>query len=266
MRTTVSFLVAVCLLALPAVAQISPQAARTYDGVGLDQHLGERVPPDLVFRNEEGQRIELGTYMDGSRPVLLTFVYHTCPMLCSALLDGLTRTLEDVDFVPGESFELVTVSFSERDTPEMAAQQKEKYLRRLAQREADWHFLTGDSAAIAELTARVGFRFRWVEEQQEFVHPAALVFLGGDGTITRYLSDLAPRSRDVRACLVEASEGSIGTLLDQAFLYCFQYDPTRNSYVLSARRAMKIGGLLTLAALLATLCMLWRRELRTVSA
>ena len=187
-------------------------------------------------------------------------------MLCSALLDGLTRALEDVAFTPGESFDLVTVSFSEHDTPEMATRQKETYLRRLARPEAQWHFLTGDSTAIEQLTAHVGFRFRWVEEQQEFVHPAALVFLSGDGVITRYLSDLAPRSRDVRAALVEASEGSIGTMLDQAFLYCFQYDATRNSYVLSARRAMKIGGLLTLAALLATLYMLWRRELRTVSA
>jgi protein SCO1/2 len=42
------------------------------------------------------------------------------------------------------------------------------------------------------------------------------------------------RPGDVRKALVETSNGKIGNALDQALLYCFQYDPATNSYVADA--------------------------------
>ena len=258
-------LVLSCLLAgRPAAAQVAEQAARAYEGVGIDQRLGDVVPADLSFRNEAGETVELGVYFDGTRPVLLTLVYHTCPMLCNTLLDGLIGTLAPMAWTPGDEFEVLTVSFNAIDTPELAARQKARYLAQLGKPEAaeGWHFLTGDEAAIDALTEAVGFNYRWVEEQQEYAHPAALIFLSGEGRITRYLPDLTPRPRDVRASLVEASEGSVGSVLDRVFLYCFQFDPEANSYALHAVNAMRIGGLLTVLALGAMLFVLWRRETR----
>ena len=264
------WVVGVCLLlssllaAAPAPAQIAEQAARAYEGVGIDQRLGHAVPQDLVFQNETGEAVTLGTYFDGTRPVLLTLVYHTCPMLCNTLLDGFTGSLAAMTWVPGAEFEVLTVSFNAIDTPELARRQKARYLAQLGKPEAEegWHFLTGDEAAINALTEAVGFNYRWVEAQQEYAHPAALIFLNGDGTITRYLPDLKPRPRDVRATLVETAEGSVGTLLDRAFLFCFQFDPEANTYALHATNAMRIGGLLTVLALGAMLFVLWRRETR----
>ena len=252
------------LAAAPASAQVAEQAAQAYEGVGIDQRLGEAVPHDLVFQNEASETVTLGTYFDGTRPVILTLVYHTCPMLCNTLLDGFTGSLSAMTWIPGEEFEVLTISFNAIDTPELASRQKARYLAQLGkpQAAAGWHFLTGDEAAINALTQAVGFNYRWVEDQQEYVHPAALIFLSGDGTIARYLPDLKPRPRDVRAALVETSEGSVGTMLDRVFLFCFQFDPTANSYALHATNAMKIGGLLTVLALMATLFVLWRREVR----
>ncbi len=248
----------------PAAAQVVEQAQQAYEGVGIDQRLGEVVPADLVFRNETGEAVELGAYFDGTRPVLLTLVYHTCPMLCNTLLDGLIGTLKPMDWTPGGEYELLTISFNAIDTPELAARQKARYVAQLGKPDAaaGWHFLTGDEAAINALTEAVGFNYRWAEEQQEFVHPAALIFLSGEGKITRYLPDLKPRPRDVRASLVEASEGAVGSVLDRVFLYCFQFDPEANSYALHAVNAMKIGGFLTLLALGSMLFVLWRRETR----
>ncbi len=250
------------LPARPAAAQRTGQTPPGLDGVGLDERLGEALPLDAVFRDEAGQPTPLGAFFDGERPVLLNLVYHDCPMLCNLVLDRLTTTLGEMDWTPGGAFEVLTVSFNAIETPELAARQKERYLGQLDRPEAaaGWHFLTGDAAAIDRLTRAVGFRFRWVEEQQEFAHPAALIFLGGDGTITRYLYGMDLPPRDVRAALVEASAGQVGTPLDHFLLYCFRYDPQANSYVADALALMQLGGLLTVLALGAVLVYFWRRE------
>ena len=249
------------LLLLPGTAQAQSAAhvARAYSGVGLTPKLGAEIPPDLVFLRSDSTVVPMGTLLE--RPTLLTFVYHTCPMLCSVLLDGLTQALEAVPWTPGVEFDLVTVSISPDETPSLAAKQRERHLARLGRPEAEWHFLTGEESAIRALAESVGFGYSWVEEQGEYAHPAALIFLSEDGVVTRYLADVAPQGRDVRAALVEASEGSIGSLLDRAFLFCFQYDPTANSYVLAARRTMRLGGIMAAIALMSLLAVLWRREL-----
>ena len=253
-------IVMVGLLSLPAAGQTKEQAERVYEGVGLTPRLGHTIPLDVVFTGSDGQEVSLGAIFGQQRPVVLTFVYHTCPMLCSLLLDGVTRALKDIPFTPGQDYELVTVSFGAGDTPESAARQRERYLKLLDRSDADWHFLTGSESAVYSLTQSVGFAYKWVDEQQEYAHPAAVIFLSDSGTITRYLPDFAPQTRDVRASIVESSEGTVGTVLDRAFLYCFQFDPARNSYVLVATRAMQVGGGLTVLALLMSLGFLWKRE------
>ncbi len=249
-----------CMYSVSAQAQLTEQASLAYEGVGLTPRLGEQIPLDLVFTDSHGETVTLREYFHQDRPIVLTFVYHTCPMLCSVLLDGVTRSLDDVPWTPGEGYEMVTVSFSPEDTPERAAEQRARYLRRLDQEEAEWHFLTGSEDAIQALTQATGFMFKWVEEQGEYAHPAAVIVLSDEGGITRYLPDLVPRGRDLRAAIVEASDGMVGTLLDRAFLYCFQFDPTSNSYVLVARRAMQVGGGITALLLIVSLGLLWMKD------
>lgn len=247
----------------PAFAQLSGQEEPSvFEGVGIDPQLGEVIPGDLTFRNEQGEAVALQDYFDGERPILLTLVYHNCPMLCNVFLDKVTASLRDLAWKPGAEFEMLTVSFNAIETPALAARQKERYVDLLGAPEAadGWHFLTGNQEAISALTDAVGFSYRWVEEQQEFAHPTALIFLSGDGKITRYLPGIDFPARNIRTALVEASEGTVGTALDQIYLYCFRYDPQANSYAPYAVNIMKIGGLLTALALGATLLVLWRRE------
>lgn len=243
-------------------AQRSGQTPAALEDVGLEEHLGESVPLDLTFRDESGSKVQLAEYFDGTRPVVLTMTYHNCPMLCNLILDGFTRTLQDFAWTPGDEFEVVSVSFAADETPELAAQQKRRYIRDLGdERAADgWHFLTGDEESIQALAASIGFQFRWMEDRQEYAHPAVLTFLSGEGMISRYLYGLDFPQRHFRNALVEASEGKVGTALDQVILYCFQYDPTANSYVLHAVNLMKLGGLLTVIVLGSFLFIFWRRE------
>lgn len=253
-------LLILCAYPLSLYAQLTQQASIAYEGVGLSPRLGEQIPLDLAFTDSDGHSVNLRDYFRKDRPVVLTFVYHTCPMLCSALLDGVTRSLQEVPWAPGSNYEMISVSFNPTDTPELAAKQRSRYLRRLGHADAEWHFLTGDEAAITALTQATGFMYKWVEDMEEFAHPAAVIVLSDEGVITRYLADLAPKGRDLRAAIVEASDGVIGNLLDRAFLYCFQFDPTSNSYVLAARRAMQIGGGITALLLIAALSLLWMND------
>ena len=125
-----------------------------------------------------------------------------------------------------------------------------------------FHFLTGSQENIDRITDEIGFGFEWNERQQEFAHTAALYFISPDGTITRYLYGIEYYPKDVRTALLEASNGRIGSPLDQLILYCFQYDPDAGSYVLHATNAMKVGGLLTIILFGGFLLFFWRRERR----
>ncbi|NNF02870.1 MAG: SCO family protein [Rhodothermales bacterium] len=265
MRESIAHLVRVCVFAVIAFAATAPAFAQSTppvpDGVGVDERLGEAVASNARFLDETGAEVRISDLMDGTTPVILNFVYHECPMLCSLLLDGFTKTLQDMAFTPGSEFDVITVSFSAAETPEIAARQKERYVASLGEQAANgWHFLTGSDEEIARLAESVGFRFRWVQSQNQFAHPAALIFLSPDGTITRYLHGMTFAASDVRRAVVEASNGTVGSAVDRVLLYCFQYDPDANSYVLHATNLMKLGGLLTLLVLGIGLFLFWRRE------
>ena len=258
--------ITICL-PLSAQGQPSGQLPEIYDGAGLEEHLGEVLPLDVTLQDETGQNVALAALIPDDRPVLLNFVYYDCPMLCSILLDGLTNALEQMEWTPGVEFEVITVSFAQGEGPEHAARQKEKFAQRLGREAAlsGWHFMTGDSTNIHRLTTAAGFQFKWVEAQQEYVHPAAIMFVSPDGKITRYLHGLQFNPRDVRTALVEASEGRIGSPLDQVILYCFRYDPDAGSYVPYAANIMKLGGFLTVILLGGVLFIFWRRESRRLT-
>lgn len=266
LRTAAAWLLGLLLVVpahvVPAYGQRDPRLEQSLEKAGIEEQLGERIAADVVLRDEAGREVTLGTYLGGERPVLLNFVYHSCPMLCSLVLDGLSASLQEMEWTPGDQFDIVTVSFEPKDTPELAAQQKAKYIELAGKPEAapGWHFLTGTPEAIETLTKSAGFRYAWVEQQQSYAHPAALIFLSGSGVISRYLHGLDYKPRDVRNALVEASEGKIGNPLDQVLLYCFQYDPNANSYVLQATNLMKIAGIFTALAVGAFLFLFWRRE------
>ncbi len=269
-----SFLTTVLLaglfsVALPSTAQVTGSLPGVFDEVGIDERLGQQLPLDTIFEDEDGQEVTLADYFDGERPVALNLVYHECPMLCSLLLTEFTRTLTEftrtlgeMEWRPGGEFEVVTVSFSATEDPTVASRAKEKYLEQLGRPEAGpgWHFLTGEEQSIRALADALGFRYRWVESSGEFAHPAALIFASGDGMITRYIHGMGYPATDVRKALVEASNGQVGSAVDRILLYCYRYDADANSYVLHARNLMKLGGFLTLLLIVTGLALLWRRE------
>ena len=251
-------------LGIPAEAwaQRSNQPREELKGVGIERQLGTTVPRDLTFRNAAGEQVTLGQYLDGETPVILNLVYHDCPMLCGLMLEGFTSSLKGLEWTPGQEFRVLTVSFNPREGPEMARAKKIAYTKRLDRPgvEAGWHFLTGSEASIRRLTDAVGFNVRWIEEKQEYAHPTTQIFLSGDGVVTRYIYGIELPAGDVRKALVEASNGTVGNAIDQAAMYCFQFDPEKNTNTADAFNLMKIGSVFTVLVLGGLLFVFWRRE------
>src|SRR6266536_2584726 len=96
--------------------------------VGLDQKLNEQVPLDAVFKDEQGREVRLGQFFKG-KPVVIALVYYTCPMLCNQVLNGMLGSFRQVSFNMGEQYEVVTVSFDPKETPDLAAKKKETYIK-----------------------------------------------------------------------------------------------------------------------------------------
>ena len=235
--------------------------------VAFDQRLGAALPLDVQVRDEAGNLVAIRDLMDG-KPAILAFVYYQCPMLCTQVLNGLASCLGVLKFDAGREFEIITVSFDARETPDLAAAKKAAYLKRYDRPGADagWHFTTADSAAIHALTEAVGFRFVWDEAMGQFAHASGIVVVTPEGKLSHYFYGVEYPPKDVRLALVEAADNKIGGLVDHVLLYCFHYDPTTGKYGAAVLNLMRLVGGATVLGLGGWLLSMRRRERRSLAA
>jgi len=232
--------------------------------VGFDQRLGEAVPLDLVFRDEAGESVRLARYF-GKRPVVLSLVYFNCPMLCGMTTDGLVRSVRALTFEPGTDYEILSVSFDPRDTPEAASEKKRTVMAQYGRKSGPggWHFLTGDASSIASLTKAVGFRYVWDAEQKQFAHATGITVLTPQGRIAKVFFGIEYAAKDLRLALIEASEERIGNVVDQLLLLCFHYDPKAGRYTATVQNFVRAGGVLTFVLLAGFVTIMLRKERAT---
>jgi protein SCO1/2 len=235
------------------------------DAIGVDEKLGGQIPLDAAFRDSLGNPVDLGDYVTGDVPVLLTLNYTNCPQLCSVLLEGLVEVLKELAWTAGQGqFRVVTLSIDPKETPDAAAAAKARYIAAYGRPEAatGWHFLVGDEGSIRTVADAVGFRYAYDAEADQYLHPAAVVVVSPKGVITRYLMGVLYDERTLRLSLSEASEGRVGSPSDQVALLCYRYDPKTGRYVLAAYRLLNVVSVAAVIALAALLTVLWRRERR----
>jgi protein SCO1/2 len=232
-----------------------------FQRLGFDQRVGQQVPPDLAFRDEQGRTVRIGDYF-GKRPVVLALVYFRCPMLCPLTLNGLTRSLKGMSFDAGREFEVVVVSFDPRETPADAAAARREALHGYGRPDTagGWHFLTGGPEPIRRLTQAVGFRYFWDPQVRQFAHAAGIVVLTPRGVASRYLYGIEFPPRNVRLGLVEAAGNRIGSPVDQVLLYCFHYDPVQGRYSAATLKIVRLCAILCVVGLGLMIALLLRRE------
>jgi protein SCO1 len=230
--------------------------------VSIDQHLNAEVPGDLEFRDELGNPVKLGDYFGKGRPVILNLGYYRCPMLCGEVLQGLTGSLKVLTFELGKDFDVVTVSFDPRETPDMAAEKKRDIMKRYGRAGAEkgWHFLTGRAESINALTRAVGFQYQFDEKTQQYAHATTIVVLTPDRHIAEYFYGVEFPPKDLRLGLVQASQNQIGNLGDQVLLYCYHYDPRTGKYGAIISRVLSLAGAATMLMLGAFVIIMFRAE------
>lgn len=247
-----ALLLQVILIFIPSVldavvqdnASILPPQLR---GVGIEQRLNNQVPLDLKFRDETGQTVTLGSYF-GKKPVILSLVYYSCPMLCTTAENGLLNALRDVEFNIGKEYQVVTVSIDPTETPEMAIGKKGVYVGLYGRpgSKGGWHFLVGDEPSIRTLAQAVGFHYNYIAETKQYAHATGIIVLTPQGKVSRYFYGILYPPRDIRLALVEASSEKIGSPVDAVLLYCCQYDPATGKYSVVISRVLRIAGVVTL--------------------
>jgi protein SCO1/2 len=172
-----------------------------------------------------------------------------------------------VSLIPGEDYNILTVSIDPTETTKLATAKKQNYINSFDRDGVNegWTFFTATEDQSRKLANAIGFKYYYDEDLQQYAHAAVVTILTGEGMISRYLYGIEFNPRDMKLALLEASEGKIGSTLDRILLYCYHYDPDSGSYTLLATNIMKLGGIATLILMVILIGGLWRRELRRKS-
>lgn len=241
----------------------SQHVLKQLDGVSIDEKVGAAVMRETVFTNQDGQEVSLGDYL-GEKPVLLSFLYLTCPSLCQYVVNAKAQMMQKMGLTLGSDYRVLSISFDDRDTVEAAKAHYDRYAKSI-ERTSDkekpqWDFLVGASKSINRITTELGFQFKWLEDTKEFAHTAAIYVLSPSGKISRYFYGLEFSPFDVKMALLEAKDEKYRSTLERVLLYCYRYDSNARGYVADAWRLMRVGGGLTALGIAFFLFMMFRYE------
>jgi protein SCO1 len=257
-------MIAVMLVPFAASAQKILDEPQQLKGIDVEEHLGESIPKSLVFADETGKSVTIGSYLNQGKPILLTMAYYRCPMLCGLVLNGVCNSVKSISLVPSKDFTILTVSIDPREMPELALAKKVRYIESYGKEgvKEGWSFLTGSEENSKALANAVGFKYFYDAKRDEYAHPAVSFLIAPDGKIVRYLYGMDYKRFDLKMGLLEAAEGKVGTTIDRIILSCFHYDASQGKYVFFAQNVMRVGGASIVLFLAVFLVRLWVRESR----
>jgi len=224
----VLLLLTLILMPLPSSGH---ETAATKADIALEEKLGQYLPADAIFADENGKRVSLKEAID--KPVIIAPVYLGCTHECPLLLTGLAQVLGKIDMMkPEKDFRVITLSFDDKDNPKIALDKKKNYIKAIGKPfpEDSWKFLTGDAVNIKKFTDSIGFKFQR-DGAHDFSHPVTLVVVSPQGRIIRYLEGISFLPFEVTMALTEAAQGKVGSPTRKVLMYCFSYDPLKKSYV-----------------------------------
>jgi len=209
--------------------------------IGVIEKLDTFISEDIMVIDENNQEVQLLSLID--KPTILNLVYYRCPGICSPIMESLANVVDRTDMVPGQDFQILTVSFDPTEGTQLAQQKRNNYFY-LIKREFDpdgWRFFTADSANARNLTDQVGFKYKKVGF--DYIHTATIIVLSPQGKITRYLQGVYYLPFDVKMAVIEAAEGKSGPTISRVLAYCYSFDPAGQRYVFDIT---KIAGTLIL--------------------
>ena len=228
--------------------------------IGFEQKIGQRISRDLVFRDADGTKFELGAHF-GKKPTLLLLGYYHCPMLCTFINSGLIQALQELRPTAGKDFDIIDLSIDPRETPALAARKKAEYIKLYGRREAEngWHFLTGDEGPITEITREAGFHFAYDPRSNEYAHPSGVIVLTPQGKISRYFLGVNFDAREIDQAITAARNEANGSIVQRLALICYHYNPITGKYGALIMSILRLGGIATVLAIGLSIFLLARK-------
>jgi protein SCO1/2 len=216
------------------------------------EKLGAALPLDLTFTDETGAPVRLGSLFADGKPVILTFNYSSCPLLCSVQLGGLVDVLNKLEWSAGKQFRIVTIGLDPNEGHRRAMETKLAYLARYRRPTADegWRFLTGTEAAIGATARAVGFGYRKHPTRDQYLHPAVLMLMSPRGTVSSYLYGVSYEPGPLGVLLAAARLGTVSQSARKFLLACFHYEAPAGASA-AAMRVMRVSALVFVAIMLA---------------
>ena len=222
------------------------------EDLGIVEKLGSYIPLDVAFNDEVGNKVILRDLV--KRSTLIAFVYYKCPGICSPILTELANVTGKVDLIPGEDYNIVTISMDDHEKPSDAFEKKKAILG-FTQNGFPldaWNFLTGDSLNIKKVANAAGYYFK--RTGNNFIHSGGFIFITKEGKICRYIyPDVSSKGGftilpfDFKMALIETSQGKETKTMSKLIQYCFSYDPAGRTYVFNITRVFGAGIIILLA-------------------
>ena len=203
--------------------------------LGVNEKLGEYIPLDLTFIDENGKSKTLKEYMDG-KPTLISLNYFRCGGICGPQLSDMAKLLSKLDLSENTDYKVLTISFAPDETPPLAKAKRDMYHKVITRPYVQdaWHFLLSENNSSAILADKVGFSYKKTVTEAgvvDWIHAATLIVVSPEGKITRYLNGIEQLPFDVKMSIWESAQGKVGPTIAKTLLYCFSYDPKGKTYV-----------------------------------
>jgi len=249
------FFLTTVLLQLKAQEMVKSDVLKQNVEIGIVEHLGDTIPMDLWFINETNDTVTLAQLIN--KPTILLFVYFDCPNLCSPLMDGVAEMVSKLDLTLGTDYQVITISFNTKDTPEKAREKKVNFVQKISkENQKHWIYLTGIQENINTITDAAGFKYK--AQGLDFAHASAIVVLSPKGKITRYLYGLSFLPFDAKMAIIEAQKGIARPTINRILEYCFAYNPGSKTYTIQITRI--IGTITLIIAFVIFITLLLRRR------
>jgi protein SCO1/2 len=226
--------------------------------IGIIEKLGDTIPMNLWFLNENSDTVRLNQLIN--KPTIMFFVYFDCPNLCSPLMDGVADVISKLDLVLGTDYQIITISFNTKDTPEKAREKKVNFVQKISkENQKHWIYLTGAQENINAVTSAIGYNYK--PQGLDFAHPSAIFVLSPNGKITRYLYGLTYLPFDVKMAIIEAQKGIARPTINKILEYCFAYNPSSQTYTLQVTRIL--GSIILFIAFVIFIFLLLKKRKKT---
>jgi protein SCO1/2 len=158
------------LIGAVAACNYAPEPNGAYDASSQADCL-----PAAALLDQNGNHVSPASLK--GKPVLIDFVYTSCPGPCSVLTSKLVGVAKDLGPRLGSQVRMISITLDpEHDTPKVL----KDYAQKLGADRAGWLFLTGTPQEIEHVLAPYKIR-RMREADGSVTHMETLFLLGPDG-------------------------------------------------------------------------------------